>query len=81
MHRLLWGDDDTSETGISNVLGKNSCGWIEVENGRWNSFSSWIRKSSNGNKRREVNRIGIHVAFFKLLDICVAILIVIFIFQ
>jgi hypothetical protein len=23
---------------------------MEVENGRWNGFRSWMRKSSNGNK-------------------------------
>jgi hypothetical protein len=55
--------------------------WMEVENERWNGFSSWMRKSFNGNKNREVNRIWIHVCLFKLLDICVTILIVIFMFQ
>ena len=48
--------------------------WMEVENGRWNGFSSWMRKSSNRNKYGEVNRIWIHVCPFTLLDICVAIL-------
>jgi hypothetical protein len=55
--------------------------WMEDENGRWNGFSSWMKKSSNGNKNGEVNRIWIHVCFFKLLDICVTILIMIFKFQ
>jgi len=55
--------------------------WMEVVNERWNGFSSWMRKSSNGNKYREVNRIWIHVCLFKLLDICVTIFIVIFMFQ
>jgi hypothetical protein len=32
-------------------------------------------------KRGEVNRIRIHVYLFKLLDICVTMLIVIFMFQ
>jgi len=32
-------------------------------------------------KKREVNRIWIHVCLFRLLDICVTILIVIFMFQ
>jgi len=31
--------------------------WMEVENGRWNGFSSWMRKSLNENKYGEVNRI------------------------
>jgi hypothetical protein len=26
MHRRLWGDDDTDEIGIDNVLGGNKCG-------------------------------------------------------
>jgi hypothetical protein len=39
------------------------------------------RESFNGNKKGEVNRIKIHVYLFKLLDICVIILIVIFMFQ
>jgi hypothetical protein len=55
--------------------------WMEVENGRWNGFSSWMRKSSNRNKYGDVNRIWIHVCPFTLLDICVTILIVIFMFQ
>jgi len=55
--------------------------WMKVGNGRWNSFSSWMRKSSNGNKKGEVNRIKIHVYLLKLLDICVTILIVKFMFQ
>jgi len=44
-------------------------------------FSSWMRKSSNENQKGEVNRILMHVCLFKLLDICVAVFIVIFIFQ
>jgi hypothetical protein len=27
LHRLLWGDDDTSEIGIGNVLSGNNHGW------------------------------------------------------
>jgi hypothetical protein len=54
---------------------------MEVGNGSWNSFSSRMRKSSNGNKKGEVNRRRIHVYLLKLLDICVTILIVIFMFQ
>jgi hypothetical protein len=38
--------------------------WMEVKNGRWNGFSSWMKKSSNGNKNGEVNRIWIHILPF-----------------
>ena len=55
--------------------------WMEIENGKWNGFSSWMRKSSNENKKEEVNRIWIHVCLFKLLDICVTIFILIFMFK
>jgi len=54
--------------------------WMEVENGRWNYSSSWMRKSSKQNKKEEVNRIWIHVCLFKFLDICVTILMM-FMFQ
>jgi hypothetical protein len=42
--------------------------WIEVENGRWNDFSSWMRKSSNGNKNGEMNRIWEHAMLLKTYD-------------
>jgi hypothetical protein len=85
MHWCLRGDDDTGEIGIGNMLGGIVVvgfvkSWLEVENGRWNDFSSWIRKSSKKNKRGEVNRIWIHVCLFKLLDICITIL-MLFMFQ
>jgi hypothetical protein len=85
MHRCLWGDDDTGEIGIGNMLGGIVVvgfmeSWMEIENGRWNDFSSWIRKSSKENIKGEVNRIWIHVCLFKLLNICVTIL-MIFMFQ
>jgi hypothetical protein len=80
MHRRLQGDNDTSEIGISNVVDLMKS-WIEVENERWNDFGSWMRKNSNGNKKEKINRIWIRVCLSKLLDLCVTILIVIFIFQ
>jgi hypothetical protein len=65
MHRCLWDDDDTGEIGIDYVLGGNRCGWFYgILNGSWKwkmkHFSSWIGKSSNRNKKEEVNRIRIH---------------------
>jgi hypothetical protein len=39
-----------------------------------------MRKSFNGKKMGEVNKIRIHVYLFKLLDIYVTMLIVIFMF-
>jgi hypothetical protein len=85
MHRCLWGDDDIGEIGIGNMLGGIVVvgfmkSWMEIENGRWNDFSSWIRKSSKENIKGEVNRIWIHVCLFKLLNIYVTIL-MIFMFQ
>jgi hypothetical protein len=55
--------------------------WMEVGIGWWNSFSIWMKRSSNGNKKGEVDGIKIHVYLFELLDICVTILIVILMFQ
>jgi hypothetical protein len=85
MHWCLWGDDDIGEIGIGNMLGEIVVvgfmkSWMEIENGKWNDFSSWIRKSSKENIKGEVNRIWIHVCLFKLLNICVTIL-MIFMFQ
>ena len=80
MHRRLQGDNDTSEIGICSVVDLMKS-WIEVENERWNDFGSWMRKNSNGNKKEKINRIWIRVCLSKLLDLCVTILIVIFIFQ
>jgi hypothetical protein len=39
-----------------------------------------MKKSFNGNKKGEVDKIIIHVYLFKLLDICATILIVILMF-
>jgi len=38
-------------------------------------------KSSNGNKKKEVNRLRIHAYLFKLLDNCVTMFIAVFMFQ
>jgi hypothetical protein len=72
MHWRLWGDDDTDEIGIDNVIGGNRSGWFyEILNGSWKwktkQFSNWMGKSSNGNKKEEVNRIRIHAYLFKII--------------
>jgi hypothetical protein len=49
--------------------------WMEVDNGRWNNFLVVEgERVSNENQKGEVNKIWMHVCLFKLLDICVAIL-------
>ena len=55
--------------------------WMEVGNEDETIFSRWMRKSFNGNENGELNRIIIHIYLFKLLDIYVTVLIVIFMFQ
>jgi len=59
---------------------------IKSVNGGWLWEGKWLlvveqEKDSHESQKGEVNKIWMHVALFKLLDICVVIFIVIFMFQ
>jgi hypothetical protein len=80
VHRLLQDDDDNNEIGIDNMLSGNNHGWsYEILNGGWKWKRKWFlvvegERVSNENQNGEVNKIWMHVCLFKLLDICIAIL-------
>jgi hypothetical protein len=44
-------------------------------------FSRWMKRSSNGNRKGEMNKTRIHIYLFKLLEIDIIVLIMIFMFQ